>query len=719
MANKKLSCDDVLGLLFADSDSEGEHMPSEDDDLSFSDPSSPGAAVPFNGVAEHSAQADTSNPFPHADEGGTNEHGDIVRRRVGGRGSIPQSNVNRAGESLGVGASAFYHAGHCVPVRGQASRRGDGVFREGNIGEGGRGKRGRSMTRGASRFRDDSASSFTRERQTVKRVGSVRRGGRGRGRRCVVPAPLAGANTNDDGWVHLRNHCDEHCDWIKPFDEPIGYKGDKEMSNDNSALNFLSLFLSDDFWDLITKETNRYAHQFLASNDLQPNSRFHEWYDVTIPEMKAFIALHLSMGVVEKHELVDYWSEFWLTYTPGFGKIMSRNRFQIILSFLHFNDNQNYIGRGQPGHDRLFKVRPIIDLIIPCFSNVYGPRKELSLDEMTIAFKGRSTLKLYNPNKPDKYGYKVFVLSEAKSGYVLQWSMYTGQRADEHAEIGASHLVVSQLMAPYTGKGHEVYMDSYYTSPAVATELASKDTGLCGTVSSQRRGMPKALKPAMLPLSKGDDPVFMRQGKMLACAWHDTKRVTMLSTVHGNTCVRKRIRGKHSNSGYREINRPLCVDQYNTFMGGVDTADQRMKTYLFPHRSRKWYNRIFNAILSISMVNAHILYRECTAAPHKAMKVFVQDIITALLEGFSKKEGKRGGRPSVEGGEMPLRLTERHWLRNADDRPDCVVCSDRTRPKGRHQTKYRCSQCGVGLCAVPCNERYHTLKNFKQCHLDR
>ena len=91
------------------------------------------------------------------------------------------------------------------------------------------------------------------------------------------------------------------------------------------------------------------------------------------------------------------------------------------------------------------------------------------MDEMTIAFKGRSTLKTYNPHKPDKYGYKVFVLSEAKSGYVLEWSMYTGQNADEHAEIGASHLIVRQLMAPYTGKGHEVYMDSYYTSPAIAT----------------------------------------------------------------------------------------------------------------------------------------------------------------------------------------------------------------------------------------------------------
>nr|XP_055037155.1 piggyBac transposable element-derived protein 4-like [Misgurnus anguillicaudatus] len=423
------------------------------------------------------------------------------------------------------------------------------------------------------------------------------------------------------------------------------------------------------------------------------------------------------MGLIEKSELEDYWAEYWPTATPGFGKVMSRNRFEMILSFLHFTNNEDCVERGQPGYDRLFKIRPIINLVIPRFSAVYGPSKQLSLDEMTIAFKGKSTLKMYNPNKPDKYGYKVFVLSEAKSGYVLQWSMYTGQSVNVNPDFGATHLVVRELMAPYTGKGHEVYMDSYYTSPAIADELASNDLGLCGTVSSKRKGMPKGLTREQLPLRKGDDPVFMRKGKMLACAWHDTKRLTMLSTLHSNTCVRKRIRTKHTDSGYREINRPVCVDDYNSFMGGVDTADQRMKTYLFPHRSRKWYNRIFNAILSVSMVNAHIIYCRCTAAPHKPLKVFVQDVITALLEGFSRTESNKG-RKSSSLGDLPQRLTERHFICQADGKPDCVVCSDRTRPKGRRQTKYMCRQCGVGLCVVPCNERYHTMKHYKKCHLD-
>ena len=42
--------------------------------------------------------------------------------------------------------------------------------------------------------------------------------------------------------------------------------------------------------------------------------------------------------------------------------------------------------------------------------------------------------------------------------------MYTGQYS-VNTEFGATHLIVQDLVAQYTGKGHEVYMDSYYTSP--------------------------------------------------------------------------------------------------------------------------------------------------------------------------------------------------------------------------------------------------------------
>ena len=81
----------------------------------------------------------------------------------------------------------------------------------------------------------------------------------------------------------------------------------------------------------------------------------------------------------------------------------------------------------------------------------------------------------------------------------------------------------------------------------------------------------------------------MRNGKLLAVAWHDVKRVSMLTNIFGNNCVMKQIRSKESENGFWYVKKPYCVDRYNQFMGGVDKMDQRMKTYLFPHRSTKWY----------------------------------------------------------------------------------------------------------------------------------
>ena len=181
--------------------------------------------------------------------------------------------------------------------------------------------------------------------------------------------------------------------------------------------------MGDAVFDLLATETNRYADQFLLAkgDDLRRRSRFHKWAD-----MKAFLALHMTMALVEKHEIEDYWETFWLTSSPGFSRIMSRDRFELILSFLHYANNEDHVARGQPGHDRLFKVRQLIDMIVPKFRQVFSPRKEVVIDEMTIAFKGRSVLKQYNPKKPDKWGFKVFVLSESKSGYVLDWTLYRG-----------------------------------------------------------------------------------------------------------------------------------------------------------------------------------------------------------------------------------------------------------------------------------------------------
>ena len=66
----------------------------------------------------------------------------------------------------------------------------------------------------------------------------------------------------------------------------LDIRGTENSPNADSALDFLSLFHNDDFWNLLTVETNRYAHQFLASHEIKPHSRFHQWSDVTVSEIE-------------------------------------------------------------------------------------------------------------------------------------------------------------------------------------------------------------------------------------------------------------------------------------------------------------------------------------------------------------------------------------------------------------------------------------------------
>ncbi len=87
MTNKKLYCEDVLQMLFAESDSEGEYLSFGNDNRPSNARASPGTSLLRNGVAGHGEsvhKAQTSNnfgPLPNGDGGGSGEHGLSVHRR--------------------------------------------------------------------------------------------------------------------------------------------------------------------------------------------------------------------------------------------------------------------------------------------------------------------------------------------------------------------------------------------------------------------------------------------------------------------------------------------------------------------------------------------------------------------------------------------------------------------------------------------------------------
>jgi hypothetical protein len=156
-----------------------------------------------------------------------------------------------------------------------------------------------------------------------------------------------------------------------------------------APLDFFLLFFPNEAFDLISEQTNRYAQVFLNTSQLPKYSRFLKWQDTSPEEIKAFIALQISMGLCQKNEIEDYWENWWLTNT-AFGKVMSRDKYELLSSFLHFADNSvQRPKKGEDGYDFLWKIRDLMTLCESQYEKVYQPSCHLSIDESMIAFKGR------------------------------------------------------------------------------------------------------------------------------------------------------------------------------------------------------------------------------------------------------------------------------------------------------------------------------------------
>lgn len=55
--------------------------------------------------------------------------------------------------------------------------------------------------------------------------------------------------------------------------------------------------------------------------------------------------------------------------------------------------------RGQPGFDKLYKVRPLLDALKTRFKQQYSPHYIQAVDEAVIAYKGRNLSKAIYTNE--------------------------------------------------------------------------------------------------------------------------------------------------------------------------------------------------------------------------------------------------------------------------------------------------------------------------------
>ena len=280
-------------------------------------------------------------------------------------------------------------------------------------------------------------------------------------------------------------------------------------------------------------------------------------------------------GITCKYYIIhcrSYWNRSWPFNNENFSSLMSSRRFELILKFLHLNDSETQPQRGEPGFDKLYKVRPFLELLLQNFKDSYLPGQHLSIDESMISYKGRLSFIQYLPKKPHKWGMKAWVLADSVSGYTWGWKLYTGKEGDgRHSGQGLAHRVVLDLLNDQRleGKGYLVYTDNFYSSPALFRELTERGFGACGTARKDRRGIPASIRQT--GLKKGEVVSSFDDG-VLSLKWRDKRDVMMLSTFHESNMMEKARRSKAVQGGVEEVQKPVVVEDYNQHMGGVDKS---------------------------------------------------------------------------------------------------------------------------------------------------
>lgn len=270
---------------------------------------------------------------------------------------------------------------------------------------------------------------------------------------------------------------------IRSFTSPVGPTQDIS----SSPLKVFDLFFSPDLIEKIVKESNAYAKTAMG------DEKYEKWSKITVDELKAFLGFSVLMGINHLPSLNDYWSrDPHLRYAPVADRI-TRDRFRDISRYLHFVDNDTLVPRGEDGHDRLGKVRPLVDHLSTKFAQAYQPHRDIAVDEAMIKFQGRSSLKQYMPLKPTKRGIKVWVAADSTNGYFSRFEVYTGKK-NNTTEHGLGARVVKTLTSDLKGKYHHVYFDNYFTSLKLLEDLEKDNIYACGTARKDRKGFPPQLK---------------------------------------------------------------------------------------------------------------------------------------------------------------------------------------------------------------------------------
>jgi hypothetical protein len=147
-------------------------------------------------------------------------------------------------------------------------------------------------------------------------------------------------------------------------------------------LDYFQLYFPVGLFEKIVSETNKFAAKQHFDNEISDAN----WTETSVPEMSAFLGMLIFMGIIKAPDYSFYWSNDKFLSNEGIKNVMPRKRFEKLLQYLHLNDDNTNFPADHPNHDKLHKIRPILDEVLSNIEKSYKPRQHQTIDEGFYTF---------------------------------------------------------------------------------------------------------------------------------------------------------------------------------------------------------------------------------------------------------------------------------------------------------------------------------------------
>jgi hypothetical protein len=300
--------------------------------------------------------------------------------------------------------------------------------------------------------------------------------------------------------------------------------------------------------------------------------------------------------------------------------------------------------------------------------------------------------------KPTRWGYKIWCL--ACDGYLLKFAVYMGKQPRRSDNLSL-HETVVKAVESYSHRGHILYLDNLFPSPALFDHLERLGIRACGTLRPNRTGTPRDLQVVGKQLPKSGTATWQR-GNLGCLAWCDKRLVYLLSN---HTDIDATVSFDQPRSDGTEVTvvKPKVVHDYNLHRGKVDTVDQLRGNYALGRKSMKNWPSLAWWLIDMCIVNAYHLFTVQTHSTAGQLEFRVQLMHQLAAAYPPQRDHEQQGGPPRRG-----RPAGQHYPKRAAKRRDCAYCS-----QGRQHrtfTNFVCDHCNKHLCVDPCFKLYHNAQ---------